>query len=183
MKMIVGLGNPGVEYENTRHNIGFTFIDNATKNLNLIFKTDKKLKCMICKTNIFNKDVVLVKPLTYMNLSGESVKLVKDYFKIDASDILVIHDDLDLPVGKIRIRSNGSSGGQKGMNNIIELLQTQDIKRIRIGISKGPDIISHVLGKFKKDEQELIDNVMIKAFDMLNDYLNMTFDKFMGKYN
>ncbi len=183
MKMIVGLGNPGEEYINTRHNIGFTFIDSGLKDLNLNFKFEKKLKCELVKTNLYGQEVLFVKPMTYMNLSGEAVKLVKDYYKVDSSDIIVIHDDLDLPVGKIRIRANGSSGGQKGMKNIIDLLQTEDIKRIRVGISKGPDIINHVLGKFKKEEQELINEIILKANDMLKDYLTLTFDKFMNKYN
>lgn len=183
MKMIVGLGNPGLTYKNTRHNIGFMFVDSIVKDLKLEYKINKTLKCMYSKTIIHDQEVLFVKPITFMNLSGESVKAVKEYYKIDDDDILIIHDDLDLPVGKIRIRQNGSSGGQKGMNSIISLLQTNAIKRIRIGIDKTDDAIEHVLGKFTKDEREKIDVVMDKANIMLEDYLSVSFENFMNKYN
>ena len=183
MKLIVGLGNIGLKYKQTRHNIGFMFIDEVSRALGVTLKLEKNFKGSYAKCKIHGEDIILLKPATYMNLSGESVLCVKEYFNINSDDILVIHDDMDLPVGKVRIRPNGSSGGQKGMNNIIELLKTNEIKRIRIGIDKGEDSINHVLGKFSKDEKEIIDDVLAKASFMVEDYLQMTFANFMNKYN
>lgn len=183
MKLIVGLGNPGNEYKKTRHNIGFMFLEKLEVAYGLSFSLDKQFKCLICEKIINNEKVIFCKPVTFMNLSGEAVKKVCKYYKIETSDILVIHDDLDLPVGKIRIRYNGSSGGQKGMQNIIDLLGTNEIKRIRIGISKNNDTISHVLGSFSYDEQILIDLTLNKALEMIEFYLENSFDKFMSRYN
>ena len=183
MKLIVGLGNLGLKYKQTRHNIGFMFIDEIAKANNLTLKLDKNFKGLVCKTKVLGEDIIFLKPATFMNLSGEAVIAVKEYYNIDPNDILVIHDDMDLPVGKVRIRPNGSSGGQKGMNNIIEHLKTSEIKRIRIGIDKGEDSINHVLGKFSKEERKIIDDVLSKASFMLEDFLQMTFANFMNKYN
>ncbi len=183
MKLIIGLGNPGKQYEKTRHNAGFMFIDSIVSKLGLTFTLNKQLKCLITDKNINNEKVIFCKPVTYMNLSGESVLAVIKYFKVELDDVLVIHDDLDLPVGKIRIRKNGSSGGQKGMQNIIDLLHTNEIKRIRIGIDKGIDTINHVLGEFNKDEQIEIALIMDKAPEMFDYYLTNSFDRFMSRYN
>lgn len=183
MKLIVGLGNPGLTYKKTRHNIGFMFIESIEKDLKLDFKLDKKFKALICKEKINGEDVIFAKPITYMNNSGESVKEIVDFYQISTEDILVIVDDMDLPVGKMRIRRNGSSGGQKGLNSIITLLHTNEIKRIRIGIDKGEDAINHVLGKFTKIEKESIDLIMEKAIFIFKDYLELPFEKFMSKYN
>lgn len=183
MKLIVGLGNPGLTYKNTRHNVGFMFLDELKRNYNLEFKLDKKLKGYICKTKIKDEDIIFLKPVTYMNLSGEAVYSVCEYYKISTEDILVIHDDMDLPVGKVRIRPNGSSAGQKGMQNIITNLKTSEIKRIRIGIDKGNDPIEHVLGKFSSEERKAIDDIIAKASFMIEDYLTLTFANFMNRYN
>lgn len=183
MKLVVGLGNPGLTYKYTRHNIGFMFIDSIAKDLMLDFKIDKKFKAMISRKNIKNEDVIFVKPITYMNNSGEAVKLISDYFNIAPEDIIVIVDDMDLPVGKMRIRRNGSSGGQKGLKSILSLLNTQEIKRIRIGIDKGEDAINHVLGKFTKSEKESVDIIIDKASWIIEDYLSLSFENFMSKYN
>ena len=183
MKLIVGLGNIGLKYKQTRHNVGFMFLDKLASEYKITFKLEKNFKGLLCKTKINDEDIIFLKPATYMNLSGESVYLVKEYFKINDEDILIIHDDMDLPTGKVRIRPNGSSGGQKGMNNIIENLKTSEIKRIRIGIDKGEDSIDHVLGKFNIDERKIIDEVIDLAPSMLVDFLEMTFANFMNKYN
>lgn len=183
MKLIVGLGNPGLTYKKTRHNIGFMFIESIEKDINLSFKIDKKFKAMVCKEKIEGEDILFVKPITYMNNSGEAVKAIVDFYQIDTTDILVIMDDMDLPVGKVRIRKNGSSGGQKGLNNIISLLHTNEIKRIRIGIGKGEDAINHVLGLFSKEERKEIDSIIDKAYYMIKDYLTLSFENFMSKYN
>jgi len=183
MKLIVGLGNPGNEYKKTRHNVGFMFIETLEKSLNLTFSLNKQFKCLLSEKIISGEKVIFCKPVTYMNLSGEAVSKVCKYYKIEIDDILVIHDDLDLPVGKVRIRKSGSSGGQKGMKNIIDLLGSSEIKRIRIGIGKNGDTINHVLGNFSKDDQITIDLILDKSKEMVEYYLENTFDNFMSRYN
>lgn len=187
-KLIVGLGNPGLQYKYTRHNIGFMFMERLEKEFNLNFKLDKNFKCMITKENIVDinnneHQVIFIKPVTYMNNSGEAVQAVTKFYNIDTKDIMIIHDDLDLPVGKIRIRPNGSSGGQKGMQSIIDHLGTNEIKRIRIGIDKGEDVIDYVLGKFSKDDKEKVDISLDKASMMVKTYLALTFENFMNEFN
>lgn len=186
-KAIVGLGNPGLRYKYTRHNIGFMFIDSISKDYRLDFHLDKSLRCMladkIVEVNGENIKLLFIKPTTYMNNSGECVESVLKYYNIQVEDLLVIHDDLDLPVAKVRIRPNGSSGGQKGMQNIIDHLGTTNINRIRIGIDKDGDTIDYVLSKFPKDDKEKIDIVLDKASKMIEDFLTMKFENFMNEYN
>lgn len=183
MKLIVGLGNPGIQYKETRHNVGFMFIEKIVDEYKGELKAVGKLKSQICLLKIDGVDVCLCRPLTYMNLSGEALRAVVNFYKIDINDILIIHDDLDLPVGKIRIRERGSHGGHNGMRNIIEHLGTQDIKRIRIGIDKKDNVVDFVLGKFKKEEREIIDKDIMMAPEMIRDYLNGPFNNLMNKYN
>lgn len=184
MKIIVGLGNPGKQYENTRHNAGFLVLDQILKELNISLDKNK-----------FNADytiyfhngekVLFVKPLTYMNESGTAVQALMDFYDIDPNDLLVIHDDLDLPVGKIRIRYQGSSGGQKGMGNIIDHLGTKELKRIRVGISNNKliDTKDYVLGKFTKEEKEELDIAFEKAKKAAIAFLDHPFEDVMSKYN
>lgn len=185
MKLIVGLGNPGNKYEKTRHNIGFMFTDELVKKNNFNFTLDKKLQTKIASGIINNEKVYIIQPQTYMNLSGEAVRAVCKYYGIDVNDILVIYDDLDLPVGKVRIRPNGSSGGHRGMQNIIDMLQTKKIHRIRIGID-GCDkdkVIDYVLGRFNKEEEIEISLIISKADLMIESYLKESFENFMNRYN
>ena len=152
MKMIVGLGNPGKEYENTRHNIGFMMVDEYARRYNITsFKN--KFNGLYAKIYRNGEYFILLKPLSYMNLSGTVVKRYASFFKIKPEDILVIHDDLDLPVGKIKIKFKGSSGGHNGIQNIIDNLNTSYFPRFKIGIGKNPQIMikDYVLGKFKRD--------------------------------
>lgn len=185
MKLIVGLGNPGLRYQATRHNIGFMFVDEIASKLKIEFNLNKQLKSLIANTTFNGEKIILIKPQTFMNLSGEAVLAVTNYYKIDVSDILIVYDDLDLPVGKIRIRKNGSSGGHKGMSNIIELMKTSEIKRIRIGIMNNSkiDTVDYVLGKFSEDDKALINLAISQAQKMLESYLVDTFDDFMNKFN
>ena len=185
MKLIVGLGNPGNKYEKTRHNIGFMFTDELVKKNNFNFTLDKKLQTKIASGIINNEKVYIIQPQTYMNLSGEAVRAVCKYYGIDVNDILVIYDDLDLPVGKVRIRPNGSSGGHRGMQNIIDMLQTKEIHRIRIGID-GCDkdkVIDYVLGRFNREEEIEISLIISKADLMIESYLKESFENFMNRYN
>lgn len=185
MKLIVGLGNPGLRYKKTRHNIGFMFVDELIKQNKEKFSLNKPLKSEIATIMINNEKVLVIKPQTYMNLSGEAVNLVSKYYHIEVNDILVVYDDFDLPLGRIRIRPNGSAGGQKGMKNIIEILQTTEVKRLRIGINQNGslDAVDYVLGKFSKDDSITISLVLEKANEIIATYLNNTFENFMNRYN
>lgn len=184
MKLIVGLGNPGKEYENTRHNIGFIFIDYfAEKNKATIDK--EKFNGLYTQITINNEKVILLKPLSYMNLSGEVVRKFVDYFKIDINNILIISDDLDMNFGKLRLRPDGSSGGHNGLKNIALNLNTESFKRLKVGISNNKDIDTkdYVLGKFNKEEKETINNLKEQVSNILGDFITTDFDKLMCKYN
>lgn len=184
MKLYVGLGNPGKEYEKTRHNVGFCVMDCFANKTGLIFD-QKKFNALYGKIKINGEDVIAVKPLTYMNLSGEAVREIANFYKIETNDIVIIHDDIDLPLGKLRLRYNGSGGGHNGMKNIVLNMSTQEIKRIRVGVSNNKliDQKDYVLGKFSKEEQKIMKEAFDKAADALIDYTKVTFDQLMNKYN
>lgn len=185
MKLIVGLGNPGKKYENTRHNTGFAVIDRTLAKLNV--ELDKnKFNADYTMINRNGEKIYILKPLTYMNLSGEAVVPFMKYFGIEPEDLVVIHDDLDLPVGKIRLRQSGSCGGQNGMRNIIDLLGDSNIKRIRVGIGKDPliPVVDYVLGKTKKEDLEVYNQALDKASDVLIYWLDHDdFSKVMSNFN
>lgn len=185
MKLIVGLGNPGDRYKNTRHNIGFMFLDELKNDLNLEFSLNKQLKSLIAFANINGEKIIFAKPQTFMNLSGEAVLSIVNYYKLEIEDIVIVYDDLDLPSGKIRIRKTGSSGGHKGMSNIIQLLKTSEIKRIRIGIMNNSNIdtIDYVLGKFTIDEEAQIRLTLSKSLEIVKSFIVDSFDDFMNKFN
>ena len=184
MLLFVGLGNPGREYEKTRHNMGFSTLDYFSEHHLKEPIIKNSFQGLFLKTTYLNQQVIFLKPQTYMNLSGQSVVEAMHFFKIKAEDIIVIYDDMDLDVGKIRLRPNGSSGGQKGMGNIIDLLKTQNIKRIRIGIGKSPiPVVDYVLGKPTLEEKEEIDKAIVKACDALEEIVRNGFDKAMNKFN
>ena len=151
MKLIVGLGNPGREYEKTRHNIGFNVLDLLADKYNITFSENKKFNALEASFNLIGEKVILVKPLTFMNLSGDSVIKYINYYDIDVNDLLVIHDDLDMELGKIRIVFDSSSGGHNGIKSIINNLNSKKFTRLKIGIShnKNIDTKDYVLGKFK----------------------------------
>ncbi len=183
MKMIVGLGNPGKEYELTRHNVGFMVIDNYASKYQNEFK--KKYNGLYAKIYRNGEYFILLKPLLYMNLSGIVVSKYANFFKIKPEDILVIHDDLDLPVGKLRIRSKGSSGGHNGIKNIIENLGTQEFPHFKIGIGndKNRDTKDYVLGKFNKDELVKLEKIITYSTQIIDDYLDEDIIRVMSKYN
>ena len=184
MKLIVGLGNPGKEYENTRHNIGFIILDNYVTNKNLgTFKL--KDNGLYLKEKIHNEDVIFLKPQSYMNLSGEVVRKYVDFYKIKVEDILIISDDLDLEIGNFKLKLTGSSGGHNGLKNIEQHLSTRDYKRFKIGISNKKDIDTkdYVLGKLSKEEKEIIAAFKPKSVEIIDDYFEMEFSKLMNKYN
>ena len=184
MKLIVGLGNPGREYENTRHNIGFHYLDLYAKKLG-ITSYQNKFNGDYQKIKLNGEDVILLKPLSYMNLSGEVVSKFANYYKIKPEDILVIHDDLDISVGRIKLKENGSSGGHNGIKNIILHLGCESFKRLKVGISKDSNIETkdYVLGKFLKEDIEKFNNLEKVIFSLLDDYFKLPFNDLMSKYN
>lgn len=181
MKLIVGLGNPGKEYENTRHNMGYLFIDYYLNKKGINLEWKEKFNGLYLDTVIGGEKIIFMKPLTYMNLSGEAVRKYLDYFKIDVSDLLVVVDDLDLAVGNYKIKNNGSSGGHNGLKNIELHIGTQNYKRFRIGISNTTyDVKDYVLGKISvKDYYDVFDILS----DVLDKFYNTSFDILMSKYN
>ena len=183
MKLLVGLGNPGKKYEGTRHNMGFMTLD-LFSDVSKIDIDREAFQGMIGRGKLFGEDVMLLKPTTFMNLSGHAVSEVVNYFKIDIDDVVIVYDDMALEPGTIRLRLSGSSGGQKGMQNIIEQLGTEKIKRIRVGIGEPEDdSVDYVLSKPLKEEKELIDKAIEKAKDALVMYLKKDFDAAMNTYN
>lgn len=184
MKLIVGLGNPGREYDCTRHNVGFMVIDKLIEYYNCD-NMKNKFGGLYSETTINNEKVIFLKPQEYINLSGIVIKRYVDYFKIDISDILVINDDLDLKTGNIKIKMSGSSGGHNGLKNIEFCLETKDYKRIKIGISnnKQIDTKDYVLGKIDDDDMKLIKSIVEMFPTIINDYFNMSFSNLMTKYN
>ena len=184
MKLIIGLGNYGKEYKNTRHNIGFMALDYYAKKNNLSIDK-KKFKGLYAETTINGEKIILLEPQTYMNLSGTCVRDFILYFHIDIKDILVIYDDMDLEVGTLRLREKGSAGGHNGIKNIIENIKTSDFKRIRVGISKDKDrnVIDYVLGKFSEDDKKLIDEKIEKISYIIEDFVKFDFNKVMSMYN
>ncbi len=167
MLAIIGLGNPGQKYNKTRHNVGFDVLDIFYEEQKIVGTFQEKFNCLYLKVKIHNVDVLLIKPQKFMNLSGQATRPLLDFFKIDTSGILVIHDDLDLQVGQLRIRKGGSAGGHNGVQDLITTLGTADFCRLRVGIGKPVnkeiEIVSWVLGSFQKDEKEKIDDVLKRA--------------------
>lgn len=184
MKLIVGLGNPGKEYENTRHNAGFRFIEEYAKEYNLSFKKEK-FKGLYADFNKNGEKVILLKPQKFMNLSGEVIKQFLDFYKVEIDDLLVITDDLDTKIGHLKLKYKGSSGGHNGLKNIEQNIKSRDYKRVKIGISNNEkkDKIDYVIGSVSKEELNKINSVNKYAKDLIDDFLNMEFDKVMNKYN
>lgn len=184
MKLVIGLGNKGREYENTRHNMGFMLVDRYLQYKNITDKFKEKFNAMYIETTINNEKVIFIKPMTYMNNSGIAVRTFVDFYKLNSEDILVISDDLDLDLGMFRLRRNGSSGGHNGLKSIISHLGTDNFKRLRIGISNDKDdVINYVLSKFSKKELNDIDTMFDTLVDVLDDYFVMDFTSLMSKYN
>lgn len=186
MYVIVGLGNPTKEYENTRHNVGFMCLDTLA-DAHDIKIIEHKHKALIGKGYIEGQKVILVKPLTYMNNSGESVREIIDYYKVDPeSELLIVYDDIDLDVGRLRIRSKGSAGGHNGIKSIISHVGTSNFCRIRVGVGakpEGGDLVNHVLGHFAGDDKTEIEKARKNVADAVKEYLTDGIDSAMNKYN
>ena len=184
MKMIVGLGNPGKEYEKTRHNIGFIVLDKYAKDNNITsFKS--KFNGLYETINRNNDTVIILKPQSYMNLSGTVIKKFASFYKIKPEDIFIIQDDLDLPVGKIKIKFKGSSGGHNGIKNIIDNLKTEIFPRFKVGIGKDEDInyMNYVVGKFSRNDLEILSKILEFSSNIIDDFIDYNIEKVMSKYN
>ncbi|URJ47794.1 aminoacyl-tRNA hydrolase [Paenibacillus polymyxa] len=185
MKWIVGLGNPGPQYEKTRHNVGFMALDALASRHNIQIN-QSKCKALIGEGHIGGVKIVLIKPMTYMNLSGESLRAYMDYYKADMEDLVVVYDDLDTEVGKIRLRYQGSAGGHNGIKSIIQHTGTQSFNRIRMGISRpepGHAIVDYVLGTFPKKEKELLAGMIEDTCNALEYSLSHPFERTMAEFN
>lgn len=179
MKLVVGLGNPGIKYKNTRHNVGFIVVDNYVQDLRWIQDKD----ALIVSTIINGNKTLFVKPQTFMNLSGSCIARLVKYYKISAEDILVIHDDLDLPKMKYRVKYNSSSGGHNGVNDIINALGTKSFTRLKIGIghNSNEDTKDYVLSKLSKEEIAFLKDEKITS--IITDFINKDANYIMNKYN
>lgn len=185
MKIIVGLGNPGREYEGTRHNVGFSFLDYYLNYKNVSITWKNKFQGLYCEINLNGEKVIFLKPQSYMNLSGTVVLQFINFFKIDTSDLLVISDDLDLNVGNFKLRDKGSCGGHNGLRNIEACIHTQKYKRLKIGISndKSRETKDYVLGRFSKDEEKQLQELFTSLVDVVDDYFKLDFLSLMNRYN
>ncbi|WP_432702277.1 aminoacyl-tRNA hydrolase [Lysinibacillus sphaericus] len=185
MKIIVGLGNPGKPYEHTRHNIGFDVIDALAEKWDASL-TNSKFNGMYATVHRPEGKVLLVKPLTYMNLSGECVRPLMDYFDIEVKDLIVIYDDLDLETGKLRLRQKGSAGGHNGIKSLIQHLGTQEFNRIRIGVSRPPagmKVADYVLSKFSKEENIIMADAIDNSVHAIEASLSKPFLDVMNQFN
>lgn len=183
MFLIVGLGNPGKEYENTRHNIGFEVIDYLASKYNIDINREK-FKGVYGEGYIGGEKVILLKPITYMNLSGESIREIKNFYKMEDEEILVIYDDISLEVGKLRIRAKGSAGGHNGIKSIISNLSSDVFPRIKVGVGAPKhDLVSHVLGKFTKEENEVLKKSIQASADAVEIIIKEEVQSAMNKFN
>ena len=184
MYAVIGLGNPEKKYDKTRHNVGFDVIDELASQMDVEVKT-KRHKALCGVGYIGSEKVVLVKPITYMNNSGQSVREVIDFYKLNpTSDIIVIADDISLPVGKIRVRAKGSAGGHNGLKSIIAHAGTDQFKRVKVGVGENTgDLVKHVLGKFGKKEREIVEDSIVDAASAVKVMIVEDVNCAMNKYN
>ncbi|THF74484.1 aminoacyl-tRNA hydrolase [Cohnella fermenti] len=185
MRWIVGLGNPGSAYEATRHNAGFMVVDELARRWGASV-SQSKCKGLIGEARVEGAKVALLKPMTYMNLSGESVRAFMDYYKAKLEDMIVVYDDLDTEIGRIRLRYQGSAGGHNGIKSIIQHVGTQTFNRVRMGISRprnGQPVVDFVLAPFAKAEQAELKRMIEEACDAIEFALSHPFDQSMAKYN
>lgn len=182
VRMIVGLGNPGRAYTHTRHNVGFDILDIFAKQHSIKIAS-RQARSLVGSMDFYGEQILLVKPQTFMNESGQAVGTLVRKHNLDVGDVLVIYDDLDLPLGKIRIRMRGSSGGHKGMRSIISHLHSEDFPRMRIGIGRSGEAIDHVLSRFSRKDKQIMDVTLQQAADALDMILQEGIEAAMNRYN
>jgi len=183
--VIAGLGNPGKEYEKTRHNMGFRSIDVLSSDEG-IDVSKSKFHALIGRGRIAGKKVILVKPQTYMNRSGQAVREAAMYFDVPPQNLIVVYDDIDLPSGSIRIRKSGGAGTHNGMKSVVDQLGTKDFVRVRIGVGgaeNGEDLVDRVIGKVPKDEQKILDEAAAEAAAAVKDIISIGVDNAMNRHN
>lgn len=180
-RLIAGLGNPGREYRDTRHNVGFMIVDRFAAVAGAEFRTEKSWQAEVAKAG----ETLLCKPLTYMNLSGESVRAISDFYKVTPDATLIVLDDMSLPLGTVRLRATGSSGGHNGLQSVIDHLGTESVPRLRIGIGAAHPggAIGHVLGRFAGDEAKLLDEALSRAVAAIDCAQNQGFQAAMNTFN
>ncbi|EIW6614686.1 aminoacyl-tRNA hydrolase [Clostridium perfringens] len=183
MILIVGLGNPGKQYEQTRHNIGFDVIDYMANKYNIDVNREK-FKGICGEGFIENKKVILLKPLTYMNLSGESIRELANFYKLEDDEIIVVYDDISLDIGRLRIREKGSAGGHNGIKSIIQNLGGDKFPRVKVGVGQPKNnLVNHVLGKFSKEDREHIEKVIPVVSDAIVEIVKNDAKESMNKFN
>ena len=183
MKLIVGLGNPDNKYDNTRHNVGFMLLDNIFSKDS--FSLNKKMNAMEYITNIDGEKIVVIKPTTYMNLSGDAVIKYLNFYKIDISDMIVVQDDLDMPLGNIKLLCNRGDGGHNGIKDIVLKTGSKNFLRVKIGIGKSSlvDTKDYVLGKFSGEDKEKLNDIFVRLRNIFFDYISLNMDSLLQKYN
>lgn len=186
MKVVVGLGNPGKDYEGTRHNVGFRVVESLADEADASFKRQARMNARTCGCEVGGVRVLLVEPLTFMNLSGDAVGAVLRWNRLGPEDLTVVYDDADLPTGALRIRPKGGPGGHNGMKSVIERLGTDDFVRIRIGVGRDPGgqgLVDHVLGAFSREERPAIDEAVKQAATAVKVLVREGVDRAMNQFN
>lgn len=185
MKLVVGLGNPGGKYDGTRHNIGFLVLEELSQRLRAA-KPRNVFSGQAAEASLGPERVLLLRPQTYMNRSGASALAAKDFYKMELADVLVVCDDFNLPLGKVRFRAKGSAGGQKGLSDVIRCLGSEDVPRLRIGVGPPPENwgpADFVLAKFTRQEQGVVADIVVRAAEAVEDWIGQGTDHCMNKYN
>ena len=186
MKLIVGLGNPGSEYRDTRHNVGFMVVDALVDRWRVADQWREKFEALQIKTVRGDEPVIIAKPLTFMNLSGQAVQALAGFYKIEPADIFVVTDDVALPLGRLRARSEGGAGGHNGQKSMIQSLATQAFPRMRVGVGRGDDrrdLADHVLGRFEADERDTVSAAVLRAADATEMFLSEGIGRVMNAFN
>ena len=184
MKLIVGLGNPGRDYEHTRHNVGFQVAEELARRYRVALKNQAKWKARAVKIPDIGDGVLVAEPTTFMNLSGWAVREIASFYRLAASDLLIVYDDADLPLGRLRLRANGSAGGHNGLKSIIQELGTIEFPRLRIGVGRqAGELKNHVLGRFDSDEKPQIDEAVKRAADAAEVFARENIVAAMNQYN
>lgn len=186
MKLIVGLGNPGPEYRDTRHNVGFLVADELARRWRLSDEWREKFGALHVRTTVADEAVIVAKPLTFMNLSGQAVAGLAGFYKIDPADVLVVTDDVALPLGRLRARPEGSAGGHNGLKSIIQHLGTRAFPRVRVGVGRGDDrreLSDHVLGRFEPAERDTVSAAVLRAAEASERFLTDGIERVMSAFN
>jgi peptidyl-tRNA hydrolase, PTH1 family len=186
LRLIVGLGHPGAEYRDTRHNVGFMVVDALVERWRVSDQWREKFGALQIKTVVGEESVILTKPLTFMNLSGQAVQALAGFYKIEPADIFVVTDDVALPVGRLRARRDGGAGGHNGLKSIIQSLATQAFPRMRVGVGRGDDrrdLADHVLGRFAADERDTVSAAVLRAADATEMFLSDGIERVMNAFN